>query len=445
MTNLERELSDNYGAHIESLCATHERALARAGADWVAIPSGKLRNTFLDDRTYDFVPNPHFKSWLPLTSHPDCCIVFQRGSIPKLIYLQPRDFWHMPPEAPDGFWPEHFKISIVESADRIGTELNGDPAKGIVIGELDGATDFFGVDRINPAAAINVLHNGRRIKTAYELGCMREAQRLAVAAHNAAKTAFYADESEYNIHMAYCRAMNQRESELPYNNIVALNEHAAVLHYQNLDRSAPVDIRSFLIDAGAQYHGYAADITRTYSRSDETFGALIDAMDVLQTTIVGEVKAGVDYRALHLMTHRLIAKLLIEQGIASGSTDELIAADITKTFYPHGLGHFLGLQVHDVAGLTVGDEAKPATRPKGHESLRLTRELEADEVLTIEPGIYFIPMLLDAIRNSGHSKLIQWDAVERMIPFGGIRIEDNVRVLDGSNENMTRNAFRAAT
>lgn len=443
MTDLERELSEHHVAHVESLCATHERALARAGADWVAIPSGSLRETFLDDRTYDFVPNPHFKSWLPLTSHPDCCVVFRRGGRPKLIYVQPRDFWHMPPEAPGGFWADQFEISIVDSANRVGAELGGDPSKGIVIGELNGATDFFGVDRVNPAAALNVLHNARRIKTAYELSCMRETQRLAVAAHNAAKTAFYSDKSEYNIHMAYCSAMNQRESELPYNNIVALNEHAAVLHYQHLDRSAPATVRSFLIDAGAQFHGYAADITRTYSRSDDTFKALVVAMDELQTTIVGEVRAGVDYRALHLMTHRLIAKLLIEHDIASSSPDELIAADITKAFFPHGLGHFLGLQVHDVAGLSTGDDAKPAARPAGHEALRLTRELEADEVLTIEPGLYFIPMLLDALRNSGHGKLIQWNTVDRMIPFGGIRIEDNVRVLADNNENMTRDAFRA--
>ena len=86
-----------------------------------------------------------------------------------------------------------------------------------------------------------------------------------VRAHRAAEQAFRAGASEYEIHLAYCQAAGAREEELPYNNIIAFDRHAAVLHYQVLDRSRPAGVKSFLIDAGAQHAGYACDITRTYA------------------------------------------------------------------------------------------------------------------------------------------------------------------------------------
>ncbi len=88
---------------------------------------------------------------------------------------------------------------------------------------------------------------------------------------------------------------------MPYNNIVAYNEHAAVLHYQHLERTAPSPLRSFLIDAGAQYRGYAADITRTYARSAGRFADLCNAMDTAQLALCGEIVAGRDYREVHLV------------------------------------------------------------------------------------------------------------------------------------------------
>ena len=94
----------------------------------------------------------------------------------------------------------------------------------------------------------------------------------------------------------------------------------------------------------------AADITRTYAKDAGEFQALIDAVDTLQQDICGQVKAGMDYRVLHMLAHRKIGDALTAAGITSGSTDSLIRNDVTSAFYPHGLGHLLGLQVHDVGG-----------------------------------------------------------------------------------------------
>ena len=109
-------------------------------------------------------------------------------------------------------------------------------------------------------------------------------------------------------------------------------------------------------------------------------------------------------------------------------------------FFPHGLGHFLGLQTHDVAGL-IDNDGNDIDRPDGHPFLRLTRELEAGNVLTIEPGLYFIEPLLRKWRDEHDANDINWSKVDELAPYGGIRIEDNVLVTEGGCDNLTRRAF----
>jgi Xaa-Pro dipeptidase len=115
---------------------------------------------------------------------------------------------------------------------------------------------------------------------------------------------------------------------------------------------------------------------------------------------------------------------------------------LSAVFFPHGLGHYLGLQTHDVAGLIADADGTPIPRPEGHPFLRLTRTLEAGNVLTIEPGLYFIEPLLRKWRENGDAGAIVWEKVEELAPYGGIRIEDNMLVTDGKPRNLTREAFR---
>jgi Xaa-Pro dipeptidase len=130
--------------------------------------------------------------------------------------------------------------------------------------------------------------------------------RSARAATARRSPRFAEGESEYGAHMRYLEACAQREEEMPYNNIVAYNEHAAVLHYQHLDRAAPRPLRSFLIDAGAQYRGYAADITRSYAAAAGAYADLVAATDEAQLLLCDEIVAGRDYREVHLTAHRLL-------------------------------------------------------------------------------------------------------------------------------------------
>jgi Xaa-Pro dipeptidase len=396
---------------------------------------------FLDDYHYPFKANPHFIGWLPLTSTPYCYLIHTPGELPILVYYQEKDYWHTPPADPQGYWTDHFDIRVVHSVDDVTKHLPEDRDKCILIGEVDDNAHAFGIERINPGSAINILHYARGVKTGYELACMRAASHRGVQGHMAAEEAFRAGMSEYEIHFAYCQAVDHTENELPYGNIIALNEHGAIMHYQHQARQAPAEIRSFLIDAGARVNGYASDITRTYSYSDSEFQEFVDRMDALQLELVSEVKAGLDFKDLHLLTHRKVADLLVAMSLATGSVDALIENDVTAAFFPTGLGHLLGIQVHDVGGFMEDEDGNTIDRPSGHPWLRLTKTLEVDQVLTVEPGAYVIDMLLENLEGTPGAAMVNKNKVDWLRPFGGARVEDNVRVLEDGCENFTRAAF----
>ncbi len=444
-TDKNTALGALYAEHIEIVSARHDHALEQAGASHAIIYSGNPKIAFQDDYQMPFKPNPHFVSWVPLTELPFSCIVYSPGEKPVLIYFQPHDYWHVVPGAPDGYWVEQFDIRIVHTLDEVAQHLPVAREKCIVIGELHDKRLTFGVERINPTTAVNILHYARGSKTQYELATMRLASQRGAAGHVAAVAAFRDGQSEFDIHRAYCKAVSLTDAELPYRNIVALNEHGAVLHYTDLNRQAPEKPRSFLIDAGAQVHGYASDITRTYSYKDRRFQDLVDRMEVLERDLVSQVLAGIDYRDLHITAHKLLAEVLVEAELASGDPASLLESGVTSAFFPHGLGHLLGIQVHDVGGFMESESGSTIDPPSGHRYLRLTRILEEDMVLTIEPGLYVIDMLLENLRGTPAEQQVNWKTVDWLRPFGGIRIEDNVRVMLAGRENLTRDAFAAAS
>ena len=432
--------ADLYCTHLDTLKARADRALASTGHDHLLIASGVEKYTFLDDRSYPFRANPHFKHWLPLQQHPHAWIAYTPGRMPVLVYYQPDDYWHVPPAPPRGDWVAHFDIRVIRSPEEAVHHLPAGHAA--IIGEADAALPGFVPN--NPPAVLDHLHFHRACKTPYELALMRQAQTRAVAGHLAARDAFLADASERDIHRAYLAATGHSDLDLPYNNIVGLNEHGAVLHYQYQDAEAPAEHRSLLIDAGAEVGGYAADITRTWSRGDADFQALIDAVDAVQRDLCSSVRAGVDYRALHLQAHLALAGVLRDQGIVAMTPEAQLASGVSSVFFPHGLGHLIGLQVHDVGGFLADESGATLPKPDGHPFLRLTRPLLPGMVVTIEPGIYFIDSLLAQLRARPEGKAVDWDKVAHLARFGGVRIEDEVLCTEGAPQNLSREAFAAA-
>lgn len=431
-----------YQEHVKTLQQRAQQVLARHNLDAMLIHSGELLTVFLDDHTYPFKVNPQFKAWVPVTQVPNCWLWIDGVNKPKLWFYSPVDYWHNVEPLPNSFWTGAVEIIGLKNADDIGQQLPAQRQNVAYIGPVaDRARQLgFNSDSINPKGVIDFLHYHRAYKTGYELHCMRQAQKIAVTGHRAAKEAFKSGMSEFDINVAYLSATGHRDTDVPYGNIIALNEHAAVLHYTKLDQHVPEQLRSFLIDAGAEYNGYAADLTRSYAaNSGSEYAQLVKAMNAEELALIGTMKAGVRYSEYHEQMHFRIASLLIKHQLVNGiSAEAMVKDDLTGPFMPHGIGHPLGLQVHDVAGFMQDDRGTHLAAPQQYPYLRCTRTVEPGMVLTIEPGIYFIESLLAPWRAGKFSKHFDWAKIDALKPYGGIRIEDNVVIHAHSVENMTR-------
>jgi Xaa-Pro dipeptidase len=431
------ELAKTYPEHIKTLQERTQHALKREGIDGLIIHSGQTKRMFLDDNHYPFVVNPHFKAWLPLIEHPNCWLIIDGESKPKLIFYRPRDFWHKVHDLPNAYWTEYFDIEFLTHANAVEKHLPFDKRKYAYIGEYIEVAKALGFELVNPDRVMHYLHYHRAYKTDYELVCMREANRIAIRGHKAAQQAFSEKASELTINIAYLKATQHQAHQLPYNNIVGLNQNAAILHYTDLQVDPPPKQHSLLIDAGASFQGYAADITRTYSHGSEDFAQLIQGVSQVTQNTIEQVKPGVSFVDIHNYAYLQIGQLLADHGLVNLEAKQACEKQIVSHFFPHGIGHLLGLQVHDVAGHMRDDRGTLNTPSKQHPFLRSSRIIEPKQVFTIEPGLYFIDSLLKDLKASEHSKYINWNRVDHFRQFGGIRIEDNIIVHRDRNENIT--------
>lgn len=431
-----------YGQHLAEKVRRFQDILRATQFDEIVIAAGDSKMQFADDMAYPFVANPYFREWVPLGKRIGTYLqVSSSLDRPRLFLLCVEDIWHTAPQGlPPGF-EQGFEIVEYASLDELKKYLSPKEGGTACIDEnnsLDVASECW-----NPKSVTAQIDYQRRGKTAYEQDCVRQANRLAVPAHRAAYEAFMAGASELEIAAAYLRGCDCSENEMPYSIIAGVNEHAAVLHHHNLDkqRSSP---RSFLIDAGVAMNGYASDITRTYAYdSGSDFAALIAAMDTAQLELVASGGIGKSPVDLHVLSHLKIAEILRHFDVLKVSAEEAFAEGITGTFYPHGLGHHLGCNVHDKGGNLANAQGDLLPAPEKYPKLRSASPMVANQIHTVEPGVYFIPALLEKLRQGEHANKVNWSRVEDFLPFGGIRIEDNIIVqADGSLENLTRDAFR---
>ena len=436
------DMTTLYTQHVEEVQRRSALALERGGFDHLVVPSGSVHYQLFDDRDYPYAVNPQFKAWVPLTHNPDSWVVYTPGERPKLIYLQPFDYWHVVPGEPAGYWVGSFDIVVIRKREEALQHLPSNAGRCAILGEAQSALGDFIPN--NPAPVVDYLDYQRALKTPYEIAMMRQASIRGVHGHRAAERAFRAGASEFGIHLAYCQAARQDSTELPYGNIIGLNGHGAVLHYTDRDRVPPRDIRSFLIDAGGSHAGYASDITRSYAFDPACeFQSMIDAVDAAEQRLCAGVRGGVDYKQIHLDAHLEMATILRDFGVVDMSPESMVETGVSAKFFPHGIGHYIGLQVHDVGGFLASDAGGTIDKPDGHPFLRLTRVLEPGAVVTIEPGIYFADLLLQELRDGDHAGSVDWDKVDAFRPYGGIRIEDDVVCTDADPVNLTREAFAA--
>lgn len=433
--NLAPEL---YPAHVAYLQAGYEQAMAAHDFDAIVIASGAAssKNRF-DDQTWTLSPTPAFTHWCPL-AEADAFLVIRPGKRPQLVRTLVTDYWETeaPPESTHFF--AAFELAMAAQGKQHDALPEGN--RVAVITRDPGKSP---PGAVNPPALIAALDALRTRKTAYEIECLAEATRRAVRGHAAlaAQFASGAPVSELGLHLAYLQATEQDDPSCPYKNIVALGEHAAVLHYVAYTRDKVAGDTSLLVDAGAKCLGYGSDITRTYARGTSAgatrFAELLARMEALQQNVCARITVGKPYEQLHDECHAMLADVLFDTGIAHGRPAELVERGVTRAFLPHGLGHSLGVTVHDV-GMKL-------TPPRADNPfLRNTSTIDVGQVFTIEPGFYIIDALLRPLQSDGRAELVNWAAIADLRPFGGIRIEDNIVVGAHGHRNLTREAYATA-
>lgn len=446
---MPESLVDLYRDHLATVCRHTDEALASAAAvgesyDGIVLHAGSLAHYYADDLEVSFRPTPHFSRFAHLTGC-DHFIVYRPGSAPRLIRVVPSSFWCDAAPPLDACIADAFAVCEVADIEAALREIGPSPRFAFIGERRELAARLEITDAAcEPLALMAALDWLRAYKTHYEVACIRASVAIAACGHRALLSGIAEGRSERELHLDYLAATGLLDDDLPYRNIIAWDRHAAVLHYPGRSAAAPDPAGAFLVDAGATSRGYACDVTRSYRLADavcpgaDVFGALLDGVDALQRRAVAAVAPGVEYLDLHFEARREIASLLREVGVIRASLDEALTSGIVDLFFPHGLGHHLGLQVHDVGGRQLDREGKLRPPPAGFENLRTTRTLEVDHVVTIEPGIYFIPMLLDPARSGAGAPAIDWASVDVLLPFGGIRIEDDVRVVDRGHEDLSR-------
>jgi Xaa-Pro dipeptidase len=431
-----KSLAALHAEHVAGLEAGYAAALARAGVDGVVIHSGTpKRKSLFDDQDHPLRPTPHFQHWLPLATARSALLI-RPGARPLLLWNNALDFWEAPPVPElDHFWGA-FEVREGVGPDRTAGEL-GSPGRLAFVGEdlRDAAAWGIAPEFHNPPGLLADLDRLRTTKSRYEQVCIAEANRRAAQGHAVVLEAFRAgDHSELELHLLYLRATGQDDPETPYKNIVALGAHAATLHHVSYGRDR-TGAQSLLLDAGARFLGYDSDITRTAVKgrgeAAAVFAELVHRMDALQRAVCREVHPGRPFEELHDLSHRLLAPVLRELGLVQGSDEELVDLGITRRFLPHGLGHSLGLQTHDVGCAQV--------RPRPENPfLRNTSTVAPGQVFTIEPGCYFIAPLLEELRLEPAGTRVDWRLVDQLRAFGGVRVEDDLVVEAAGVRNLTR-------
>jgi Xaa-Pro aminopeptidase len=282
--------------------------------------------------------------------------------------------------------------------------------------------------------ALNAI---RRRKDDVELERMRLAERATSAGFAAVAPLIEPGRTERELQIELEAAFFRTGGDdLAFDTIVAGGPNSAVLHFPPTTRPF-ADGDLVLIDAGAEYRGYASDITRTYPASGRFTSEQRDVYAIVRAAgerATEHCRAGTEWRDVHRTAALVIAEGLVDLGPLRGEPESLVERGAQSVFFPHGVGHMVGLGVRDAGEILPGREQAEDAFPR----LRVDLPLEPGHVFTVEPGIYFVPALIhDAEFRERHGDAVDWARAETMLAFGGIRIENNVLVTDDGPEVLT--------
>ncbi|CDH56841.1 xaa-pro aminopeptidase [Lichtheimia corymbifera JMRC:FSU:9682] len=278
----------------------------------------------------------------------------------------------------------------------------------------------------------------RAIKADWEVDIIRQSNKISSDAHAKVMEACRPDMNERELHSVFLNECTRQgaffQSYLP---IFGAGKNAATLHYgKNNATINSTDV--ILVDAGAEYEYYTSDITRTFPANGKftpEAKVIYNIVLEMQKACFAKCKAGVAWEEIHETALQVACDGLLKAGILVGDKQTLLEKDVVAAFFPHGIGHMLGLDVHDVGGYPAGVER--INRPS-YRYLRMRRTLAAGNVVTVEPGVYFCDFIIDPVVKSPEtSQYINVDMLNKYKSVGGVRIEDNLLITEDGYVNLT--------
>lgn len=350
---------------------------------------------------------------------------------------------------------ERYRVDEVRFVDEIKSRLadftdsallllngtNSDSGKQTRPAAFDGISEF----KTDSSALYPVICELRAIKTDMEMEVLRFIARASSVAHKHVMRTIKPGMKEYQCESAFMNFCysNYGCRHVSYTCICGSGHNGAILHYGHAGAPNDRTIRKediVLFDMGATYYGFCSDITCSYPVSGKftadqklIYNAVLRAC----TAVIAALKPGVSWKDMHLLANREMLQDLLAGGLLQGDIEAMMAANVAgRVFQPHGLGHFLGLNVHDVGGYLEGHPE----RPQGHglRSLRTARIMQAGMVVTVEPGCYFNGHLIDAaLADPELSRFIVADRIQEFRNFGGVRIEEDVAVTETGCEVLS--------
>ena len=283
----------------------------------------------------------------------------------------------------------------------------------------------------------DLLRHARRPKDDHEIALLRRAAAATAAGYATLRALVRPGVTERALQIELEAEFFRHGGTRPgYASIVGSGPNSAVLHFEPTARAARAG-EFVLVDAGAEIDRYMADVTRTFVVGEPS----AFQRDLYQVVLGAEERAitrclpGAEWKDIHLATAVDLVGGLVSMGVMRGAPESLVEQEAHTLFFPHGLGHMVGLGVRDGSGTPPGRTKDP--RPSLR-TLRMDLPLAAGYVVTVEPGLYFIPALLnDPARRARFRDCVDWRLVEQHLDLGGVRIEDNIRVTAGAPENLT--------
>lgn len=423
--------------HLQQCMAVLEHALSKFELDGLVLSSGSDRYYFQDDQDIPFRPSHHFTHYCPAKGKGHAVILIP-GKKPLLFHYCPDDFWYDHSALKASYWTDSFEVQPFSSQEKLWQALAAfSHCAYLGPDEHTAKEKSFNAA---PKAFEHHLNWYRAYKTEYEVYCLDKATEIAARGHRAARSCFLEGGSELDIHLAYLAAIRMTEVELPYTGIIGLDEKSAILHYAE-KRDDVRNGKVMLIDSGAKYCGYGSDITRTHTseQAPEVFRSMLAAMNREQLLLCDAIKPGLNFGDLVHDSHLAIAHVLLEHDVLLGMDEETaVEKGLSAVFYPHGLSHMLGILVHDIGSKQIDIDGTCWEKDEHDPTRTRMRTIEPGFVFTIEPGLYFIEMLLKPQREAESSRHFNWSLIDRMLPLGGIRVEDNIHVSENGVRNLTR-------